>query len=133
MQAPPFFVKLVKPGASFSDPVTKFHIHSDQIKEVTTLSPLLKSWIQNGGLVVTDEDGNVDEAVFRSAPKSVTKTLGLGQKPSQPAKTTSKSGKGATGATGPATPAGDKESTGADALADDGHEKTLEELMAEGK
>jgi hypothetical protein len=118
MQAPPFFVKLAKPGTSFTDFHTKFHIHSDQIKEVKTLTPLLKQWIMNGGLVICDEDGEVAEVAFRPPSKSGTKTLGLGKGPSQPAKATSKPAKGATGEAG-----GEP--------SDEGHEKTLEELMNE--
>jgi hypothetical protein len=118
MQAPPFFVKLVKPGTSFSDFHTKFHISGDQVKELKTLTPLIKQWLMNGGLTICDEDGEVAEAGFRPPTKSGTRSLGLGKGPSQPAKTVSKSAKGAIAEAG-------------DTPADDGHEKTLDELMNE--
>jgi hypothetical protein len=73
MQELPFFVKLAKPGVSFYDFHSKFGITGEQVKEVKHLSPLTKSWIMNGGLVICDEDGEAHVLTSTAGTKTTPK------------------------------------------------------------
>lgn len=103
------FVKLSKPGTSFSDFNSGFNIANEQVKQVTKMTPLIQQWIMNGGLVITDETGEADELIPTPGPVVTTKSIGLGAGVSQPGKSKSKK-----------APADDPE-----------REKTLEELLNE--
>lgn len=136
MDQKPVYVKLGKEGSSFYDFHAQFSIHSDQVKPLPAeQTTLMKSWIREGGLVVVTDEALISGAVGKitpepAAPKETAKQRAAREK-KEAADAELEHAKQAELDAQKAAEEADKGDEGDGE--EQGGEKTLEQLLAEGK